>query len=265
MLSISHLYIYPIKSLAGISIPQSMVERRGLQFDRRWMIVDEKGKFLTQREFPAMALLKTGIEKTKLTVNAGADHLEMPLTLVDGKSVEVEVWDSRCAAFEAGETINNWFSKQLGTKCRAVYMPNSVERKLDPAYALSDDNISSFADAYPILLIGQASLDDLNGRLTEPISMDRFRPNIVFSGAKAFAEDEMKHFTINKMDFYGVKLCSRCMITCTNQQTAEVGKEPLKTLATYRNFNNKIMFGQNIIPAATGVISVGDEMISAVK
>ena len=265
MLSISHLYIYPIKSLAGFSVQQSMVERRGLQYDRRWMIVDENGRFLTQREFPAMALLKTGIENEKLTVIAGTDQLQMPLTLLEGKSVEVEVWGSRCSAFEAAETINNWFSRQLGVTCRAVYMPNSVERKLDPAYALSDDNISSFADAYPILLIGQASLDDLNGRLTERIPMDRFRPNIVFSGAKAFAEDEMKHFTINKMDFYGVKLCSRCIITCTSQQTAEVGKEPLKTLATYRNFNNKIMFGQNIIPASTGVISVGDEILIACK
>lgn len=262
MLSISHLYIYPVKSLAGISLHQSMVKKRGLQYDRRWMIVDEKGLFLTQREFPEMALMKTGINNGKLTINAGADQLKMPLTLAEGKLVPVEVWNSRCKALEADEPINNWFSKQLGIKCRAVYMPDVVQRTLNPLYAVSKNDITGFADGYPILLIGQSSLDDLNSRLAEPLPMDRFRPNIVFSGGAAFAEDEMKRFTINSLDFYGVKLCSRCIITCTNQQTAKVGKEPLKTLATYRNFNNKIMFGQNIIPAATGIISVGDEMLS---
>ncbi|MFZ1530156.1 MAG: MOSC N-terminal beta barrel domain-containing protein [Ferruginibacter sp.] len=265
MLCISHLYIYPIKSLGGISIKRSKVETRGLQYDRRWMIVDENGMFLTQREFPAMAGMNTVIENKTLFVKAGPAILEMPLQPANGKTVAVKVWDDACSALEAPENINQWFSEQLGINCRAVYMPDHVNRKLNPVYAVSEKDITGFADGYPILLIGQSSLNDLNSRLAEPMPMDRFRPNIVFSGAKAFAEDEMNHFTINEMDFYGVKPCSRCIITCTNQQTAEVGKEPLKTLATYRNFSNKIMFGQNVIPASTGIVSVGDEIMPALK
>jgi uncharacterized protein YcbX len=137
-------------------------------------------------------------------------------------------------------------------------MPESSKRKVDPLYAITNDDITSFSDACPILLIGQASLDDLNSRLEIPLPMNRFRPNIVFKGGFPYQEDSMKQFKITKMNFYGVELCGRCAITTTNQETAERGKEPLKTLATYRTINNKVCFGQNIISIGNGSISVGD-------
>ena len=136
-------------------------------------------------------------------------------------------------------------------------MPESSERKLDPRYAISNKDITGFADGYPLLMISEASLEDLNSRLEAPLPMDRFRPNIVISGTAAFAEDEMKKFFINSIPFYGVKLCGRCPITTTNQQTGERNREPLKTLATYRTINNKVCFGQNVI-SEEGEISVGD-------
>ena len=139
-------------------------------------------------------------------------------------------------------------------------MPDSTLRIVDQQYA-HEGSITSFADAYPFLLIGQGSLDDLNGRLTEQLPMNRFRPSIVFTGGEAFSEDLYGHFTINGIDFYGVKLCARCVMTTVNQDTAITGKEPLKTLAKYRFKNNKILFGQNLIHEGAGEVAVGDELV----
>ena len=138
-------------------------------------------------------------------------------------------------------------------------MPESTKRKVEEAYAFNDD-ITSFSDGYPILLIGQASVDDLNSRLEEPLPMNRFRPNIVLAGGQPFEEDTMEQFSINEINFYGVKLCERCVITTTNQETSIKGKEPLKTLAKYRLTNNKVLFGQNVLCGGEGAIRVGDEI-----
>lgn len=260
MLLVSGLYIYPVKSLGGISIEKSAVERRGLEFDRRWMLVDEKNQFISQRQVPRMALLKTSIVNKNLLIRDGNSELSMPLQLTGGRPVKVTVWSSRCQAMEADASINNWFSEKLSIACRAVFMPDDSERKIDPLYAVSPQDITGFADGYPVLMVGQASLDHLNQKLDKPILMDRFRPNIVFTGAAAYAEDKMKKFSIQQLEYAGVKPCSRCIMTCTNQQTAEVKKEPLKTLAGYRKFYNKILFGQNVIPSGEGMIAVGDEI-----
>ncbi len=136
-------------------------------------------------------------------------------------------------------------------------MPDSTERKVDPKYALQDD-ITNFSDGYPILIIGQASLDDLNSRLADPLPINRFRPNIVFTGGTPYEEDGMEHFKINDLDFYGVKPSARCVVTTMNQETGIAGKEPLKTLATYRSKNNKVYFGQNVLMKGKGKINVGD-------
>ncbi len=144
-------------------------------------------------------------------------------------------------------------------QCRLVYMPDATNRRVDKAYA-SYDEITSFSDAYPISLIGQLSLDDLNTRLQEPVPINRFRPNIVFTGGEPFEEDTMEEFSINDIKFSGVKLCARCVVTTINQDDGEKGNEPLKTLATYRMRNNKIYFGHNLLHKGSGVISVGDEL-----
>jgi uncharacterized protein YcbX len=261
---ISALYIYPVKSLAGIEIDAAEMTPRGLQYDRRWMLVDEKNQFLTQREFATMALLKTAIVGSQVWVHhiaAPHDKIAFPLVPAAGNTESVQVWDDECMAQVADKTVNEWFSKKLGISCKAVYMPEESLRPVDSRYAKNSSDITSFSDAYPILMISEASLQDLNDRLEDPVPMDRFRPNIVISQTEPYAEDAMKHFLINDIDFYGVKLCSRCVVTTTDQQTGERNKEPLKTLATYRNFNGKVCFGQNIICGPSGRIQVNDTVL----
>lgn len=260
---VSGLYIYPVKSLGGISLVFSEVTSRGLQYDRRWMLVDENNKFLTQREFPHLALFKTTIENDSIIIfNAGeeADKIKLPLSLVPSFTIPVTIWEDTCRAQLASDEINEWFSRKLSMRCRAVYMPESTKRKTDPAYSITGDDITSFSDGYPILLIGQASLDDLNSRLEIPVPMNRFRPNIVFTGGRPYEEDGIQAFKINAAWFDAVKLCGRCIITSTDQDTAERGKEPLKTLATYRTINNKVCFGQNIICKGNGPVRIGDKI-----
>jgi uncharacterized protein YcbX len=190
----------------------------------------------------------------------GSSENKLVLPLVPGnigEKILVKIWDDDCEALLMSKEVNKWFSSQLGIRCSLVYMPDSTERRVDPKYAINND-ITSFSDAYPILIIGQASLDDLNSRLTEPIPVNRFRPNIVFTGGTPYEEDEMEHFRINNLDFYGVKPSARCVVTTTNQETGIAGKEPLKTLATYRAKNNKVYFGQNVLMKGVGKINVGD-------
>ncbi|MDE3182220.1 MAG: MOSC domain-containing protein [Bacteroidota bacterium] len=261
MLSVSQLFIYPIKSLHGIAIQSANVTDRGLQHDRRFLLIDKNNRFLTQREFPKMALLQTAIEEDHCMVfQKGSVENKLVLPLVPGKvgeKISVRIWDDDCDALLMSKEVNEWFSSQLGIRCSLVYMPDSTERRVDPKYAINND-ITSFSDAYPILIIGQASLDDLNSRLAEPIPVNRFRPNIVFTGGTPYEEDGMEHFSINDLDFYGVKPSARCVVTTTNQETGIAGKEPLKTLATYRSKNNKVYFGQNVLMKGKGKINVGD-------
>jgi hypothetical protein len=209
-----------------------------------------------------MALLKTAIRENKLIVFE-KDHVEDTLTLDTqpsiGEIVHVDVWNDNCEARHVSTTADVWFSHKLQGNVKLVYMPDSTRRQVDKGYALQND-ITSFSDGYPILLIGQSSLEDLNNRLEEPVPMNRFRPNIVFTGGAPYQEDEMKDFKVNDLDFYGVKPCGRCVITTINQDTGTVSKEPLKTLSLYRTANNKVNFGQNILHTGIGRIQVGDEI-----
>ena len=263
MVSISQLYIYPIKSLGGIAVNSAMVTDRGLQNDRRFMLVDENNLFLTQREHRTMALLRTAIEDNELIVyhkDKLAEKLRLPLVPKPSVlTVMVKIWDDWCESQYINEEADNWFSDQLNFPCRLVYMPESTKRKVEAAYAMNGD-ITNFSDGYPLLLISHSSLDDLNSRMEEALPMNRFRPNIVITGSRPFEEDTMEQFNINGINFYGVKLCARCIITTTNQETGDIGKEPLKTLAQYRRIDNKVLFGQNVLCQDNGVITVGDEI-----
>lgn len=259
MLSVSELYIYPIKSLGGISLQTADLTDRGFEYDRRWMLIDEKHRFLSQREIPAMALLQ--VELTEKGPIVRHKTREQPPLLIplqpEGGSCLVEVWDDQCKADYVSPRIDQWFTTMLQMPCRLVYMPDASHRRVDERYAM-DKEIVSFADGYPLLLIGQASLDDLNTRLPSPIPMDRFRPNIVFTGGTPYQEDELKEFTIAGISFFGVKRCARCVITTIDQETSVRSKEPLRTLNGYRKNNNKIYFGQNLLFRGAGAISVGD-------
>jgi len=260
MLQVSELYIYPIKSLGGVAVQNAEVTRRGLQHDRRWMLVNEHGHFITQREFPQMALIKTTVETDGIALHHhSGGSLLIPFNGERKPLQQFAVWDDTCMGQYVNEEFDRWFSQALNIKCRLVHMPDDSEREVDQCYA-KPGMITSFADAYPFLLIGQASLDDLNKRMTLPLPMNRFRPNIVFTGGEAYSEDLMNEIEIAGITFYGANLCARCVLTTIDQHTAVKAKEPLKTLASYRMKNNKIMFGQNLVHENTGIISVGDEL-----
>lgn len=261
MLQISEIYIYPIKSLGGIQLQQAEVTDRGFKYDRRWMLVDTNNCFLTQREFPVMALLKISLTADGLLVTYAKDqtNILIPFEPLTQEFFEVTIWDDICIAQAVSNEADEWFTNVLGFKCHLVYMPDETKRHTDIRYT-SGKEITSFSDAYPFMLIGQASLDDLNSHLENPLPINRFRPNLVFTGSLPFEEDSMDEFIINNIRFNGVKLCARCIITTIDQTNAIKGKEPLKTLAIYHSKSNKIYFGQNAVHTGTGIISVGDEL-----
>jgi hypothetical protein len=258
-LYLSELYVYPIKSLGGVRLNTAAVEPRGLQHDRRWMLVDAQNQFLTQRKYARMALVKTELGETGLRITApGQEELRVPYGAHTGEKLPVTVWDDTCPAFAVGTEADRWFTEAIGFPCRLVYMPPETHRPVDGRYARSGDGVS-FADAYPFLVISEASLADLNARLIEPVPINRFRPNFVVRGAAPFAEDDWGHFRIGESYFYGVKPCARCVMTTIDQETAQRGREPLQTLATYRAANHKILFGQNSLYANQGTrVAVGD-------
>jgi len=260
MLSVSELYIYPIKSLGGISLKTATLTDRGFRYDRRWMLVDMNNRFITQREFPVMSLLQVSLTEDGLKIqhkkNPG-ESLSIPFQPPGNNMIIVEVWEDKCEAQLVSNETDEWFSDMLTLPCRLVYMPDSTNRKVDSNYAMNKD-ITSFSDGYPMLIIGQSSLNDLNSRLPAPLPMNRFRPNIVFAGGEPYEEDAMEHFVINEINFFGVKLCSRCVITTIDQDEAAKAKEPLKTLATYRMQDNNVYFGQNLLCKGEGEIHSGD-------
>lgn len=258
---LSEINIYPVKSLKGISLENGLVEDRGLQFDRRWLLVDENNQFMTQREFPKMALIEVKVNGESLTVSAKDESLEIPFDAVIEKTASAKIWSSRVKSNVYQEHINQWFSDFLGINCKLVVMPETSKRAVEPYYAVRKyKDIVSFADAYPFLLIGENSLNDLNEKLKTPVPMNRFRPNLVVSGTDAFAEDNWKKIRIGETIFHVVKPCARCVMTTVEQETGvKDGKEPLKTLAKYRTKNGKVLFGQNLIADKAGsFIKVGD-------
>ncbi|NWF88394.1 MAG: MOSC domain-containing protein [Ignavibacteriaceae bacterium] len=261
---LTEIFIYPIKSLGGISLQSAKVEERGLQHDRRWMLVDKNGMFLTQREHPQMAMLQVNIRNAELIVTHKVkpiSGLQLPISNDQTSSqVVVNVWNDVVIAKHLSKTIDEWFSDALGLECQLVRMANDADRITDSKYTPEPKHVS-FADAYPLLIIGQESLNELNRRLKEPLPMNRFRPNFVFSGGEPFAEDSWKDFLIGELKFKAVKPCSRCVVTTIDQHSAEKGKEPLETLSKFRKVGNKVMFGMNVIGFDEGIIKVGSEII----
>jgi len=261
MLTLSEINIYPIKSLAGISLQSSVVEERGLKYDRRWVLVDDTNTFFTQRDFPEMALINVEIEKDGLKLQHKRKNIELlrvPFNFDHSKKDKVVIWDDSVEGEFYNKIIDEWFSDILGIKCHLVKMPESTKRIVDETYA--KNKTVSFADGYPFLIIGQSSLDNLNSRMEVPLPMNRFRTNFVFTGGQPFEEDRWKKFKIGEIIFEAVKPCARCVITTTNQETAERLHEPLLTLSKYRKFDNKVMFGMNLICESIGQIKVGDKI-----
>jgi uncharacterized protein len=259
-MTLSEINVYPLKSAKGISVRTALVERRGIQFDRRWMVVDSSGVFLSQRAFPRLALISTHFGSDTLYVNApGMNTLTLLLQPSGTDPIRVHVWNDAVDAISAGDEAQKWFSTYLNMPSRLVFMPENSIRHVEPESAIHND-IVSFADGFPLLLISQHSLDDLNNRLVTPVPMNRFRPNVVVNDSSAFAEDRWKKIRIGTMLFYVVKPCSRCITTTVDQETGIQGKEPLATLSRYRKVDGNVLFGQNIIPENVGTITVGDQV-----
>ena len=259
--AVASLHLYPIKSCAGVTVDSAELLPTGFANDRLLMLTNRSGHFLSQRSEPRMALIQPQLDGDQLTLTA-PDFPSLTLTIQrTGEPTPVLVWGDWCYGVDQAQDSAEWFSDFLGLDCRLVAMYEGFRRPVDPSYAISESDITSFSDGYPFLLIGTASLEDLNQRLLEPVGMERFRPNIVVQTDQPYSEDRWLDFLIGDVRFSGVKLCSRCLIPSIDPETAKIGKEPNATLSRYRLFNGKIYFGQNLIHHQLGSIRVGDRVV----
>jgi uncharacterized protein len=249
MLQLSQINIFPVKSLDGYSPNAAIVEKRGLKYDRRWLITDKSGQFMTQRTNGKMALLRAEIEEDRTLIIKEKENknnqIKIPIDL-ENKSISVDIWQDTVQAALISKEANQFLSDFLKKDVLLVKMPEATKRRVDETYNRGED-IVSFADGYPFLIIGEASMQDLNERLDTPLSIRRFRSNFIFSGGQAFQEDDFHSFRIGNVDFVGVKNCGRCVLTTRNPDTGIKEKEPLQTLQAYRQKDNKILFGQNVV------------------
>ena len=263
--TLSGLYVYPIKSCAGISLRSAELSATGLRHDRRWMLVDETGEFMSQRAHPRMALISTSISDEHLTVGApGMPDLEIPLRQEDENLVDVSAWGDTNRGATVGEEADRWFREFLQFPCRLVRKPEDDPRLVDSLYAVSGDEVS-FADGFAFLLISEASLEDLNGRLADPLPMNRFRPNFVVDACDPYAEDGWGRLRVGSVPFRVAEACPRCAVTTVDQRTGTRGKEPLRTLATYRKSEGEVFFGRNLIHDALGTVRVGDPIEATLR
>ncbi len=256
---ISQIFIYPIKSLAGIKLEKSKFDYLGLEHDRRWMLIDENNNFITQRELPEMANFYPFFENNILFVRYKKTNEIIEINEEDFiVSKKVTIWSAELKALSGTQKYRDWFSERLNNKVDLVKFDLRSKRYVDGRYALQKE-LTAFTDGFPFLIIGQESLNDLNKRLINPINIERFRPNFVFEEGDAFVEDEFNFFSIGLNKFQAVKPCSRCVIITRNTNSLISNSEPLKVLAKYRMKNNKVYFGQNLIAGQPkGEISVGD-------
>lgn len=259
MITVRSLHVYPVKSAGGIARASAEVGDRGFLHDRRFMVVDEAGQFLTQRAFPRMTLVSVALSGGSVRLAApGMPPLEIPIAPCDGQRRTVRVWRDTCDALSLGPGPARWWSELLGVGCELVYMPDSTVRPVDPTRG---PGRVGFADGYPFLLASTASLDELSRRGAS-VPMERFRPNIVVVGARAFEEDGWRRVRIGKIEFRVVKPCARCAITTVDPALgAFAGPEPLRTLAEFRRSDEGVLFGMNLVHEDGGLVSVGDEVV----
>ena len=254
-MKIEQLFVHPIKSCAALEVREARVTARGLEHDRRWMITNDEGMFLTQRTLPEMALVNVAIDGERFVARRdGHPPLLLPFVHDDGARVGVEIWDDRVEAVRHDHG-SEWFSRVLGGSVQLVCMPDDVRRAVDRDYA-RDDDIVSFADGYPLLVVNRASLDALG----DAIDVRRFRPNVVVSGAAAWAEDEWRGLAVGELTLRTPKPCARCTIPGVDPDSAAITKEPLRTLAKLRTRDNQALFGVNAIADREGTLRVGDDV-----
>ncbi|HTU44296.1 MAG TPA: MOSC N-terminal beta barrel domain-containing protein [Bryobacteraceae bacterium] len=257
---LSQIFVYPIKSARGIEIEETRLDLAGLVRDRRWMLVDDEGLALTQRTQPRMVLMAPRFEGDDLIVEAP----EMPPLRIrtwagEGEWVPVRIWNDDLRVPHPDRRYSDWFSSFLGQSCRLVHLPEVVKRPVEAPYDKAPWHVS-FADSFPLLVIGQASLDLLNEKLEAPVTMQRFRPNLVIAGSAAHEEDEWARVRLGGVELATGKACSRCSIPLVNPVTAETGVEPLRTLAQYRRLPNTVMFGHKMLVTTPGALRTGEAL-----
>ncbi|MEU6575234.1 MOSC N-terminal beta barrel domain-containing protein [Streptomyces sp. NPDC046805] len=259
------IHVHPVKAFRGFAPREAAVEPWGLCGDRRWALIDDGGKVVTQREQPRLALAAAGLLPGGVRLSApGRETVTVAVPHTSG-TVTVNIFGTKVEAVLAEEAAHAWCSEYLGTDVRLVHLDDPGRRRpIDPDYALPDETVS-LADGFPLLLTTQASLDALNALIAQgdhahegPLPMNRFRPNVVVAGTEAWAEDSWSRIAIGEVVFRVAKVCGRCVVTTTDQDTAERGREPLHTLARHRRFGGSLVFGQNLVPQSTGTIRVGD-------
>lgn len=262
LLQLSNIYIYPVKSLAGIELQSALVTERGLEYDRSFMLIDTNNKFITQRDFPSLALLKTSITSHGIAIfKAGnPDSLLLPYPL-PGKKITASIWNDQCEVIVADDSINSKLQQLSDINCRLVYLPQESIRPVNPHY-VSKPTPVSLTDGFPFLIVGKKSIDLLNNRLQKKITPLQFRPNFIFRGGSPFEEDSFDEFQIGNAHFKAVKPCSRCIMTTINPTTAEQDSEPLNEMSKFRKLNNEVYFAQNLVTFTPGqTVQVGDELI----
>lgn len=255
---VTGLFVYPVKSCAGISLTNANLVERGFEFDRQWTVVNDKGLCLTQRDFPKMALIGTGITpagELQLEAPGQPPHTVSPRSSDD--IIISTVWGNDCESIDEGDAAAAWLQQYLQTSCRLMRVAPGNTRQTKKSLPDGTTKKITFVDDSPLLVVSQESLNDLNQRMEAPIPMDRFRVSIVIEGLGAYAEDELAEITIGGLSLFKAKPCARCVITTIDQLTLEKGREPLNTLATYRMVNNKVLFGTYFLHQKIGTISVG--------
>ncbi len=259
---VAEIYIYPIKSLAGIRLKESALTFQGLQYDRRWALVGADNVFISQRSFPQLMYFQPTIKANTLqiTYDKTGESISFDLRNYKNEPTNIRVWDDTFLAYEVDEEVSAWFSKILGIPLKLMYQADPQVRKIDPTYAISGDETVSMADGYPVLIISEASLVDLNQKLVQSVEMIRFRPNIVISGVGAYEEEKLSEIAIGNSVLMGVKNCGRCVMVNLSLKDDGSSGEPLKTLAKYKKEGNKVIFGRNFLVAQPGVISVDDNI-----
>lgn len=253
---VSRLFVYPVKSAAGIEVQAADIDAFGFHLDRRWMFL-RNGDFLTQREDARLSRVQPRIENGNVILTADGMP-DLPLPTPAGDFIHVPIWDDIADAHDCGNDVAEWLTSLFGDAMRLVFMPDHSFRRIDPNYC-EDERRVSFADAFPFLLVSEESVAEISRRSGVELSVRRFRPNIVVANAPhAHAEDDWRRISIAGQNFSVVKPCARCAIPTIDPDTGIAGKEPLRTLATYRKVGSKVMFGQNVIHDAPGHLAVGD-------
>ncbi len=260
-ITVSELHIYPVKSLRGIPLQTSNLDYSGLRYDRRWMVVTPDGIMLTQRTHPQMALVEPAIDDDCLVLDAfGMKSHRVPPTDAAMPRVASAVFGSEVSGIDVGDETANWLTQAIGEECRLIAFPASDTRPCDPAVSKRGDH-TLYADGFPLLILGQSSLDDLNARLASPVTMQRFRPNIVVQGSGAFAEDRWDQVAIGDIPLRIVQACARCSVPTVDPDAGVLaGPEPIHTMSSFRERDGEIYFGVNATPDAEGTLSVGDSL-----